>query len=633
VAKIVPKKCESLLKAVLFAALLVFAACGGDRGAFAAPIFGAPARAAGTDLLVGSVRDSAGTPIAGAAVRASDAAGATVGIDRTEADGTFAVVLHGIAQTLEVRCTHCRTERVVVAGRSNLVLVIRRYGALESDVPAPADLSALPYGRIVDDLGLVPFTVPSFGGQDISDRGLGAGHGLVVDDGVPLVDLATGSSGLADFPDRYARQISVVGPQDAFRYGTYASGGVFALRPSDGEGSYGSADVGSAPSLTLEPAIGEIHPAYGESNDDGVLSRRADLDVTTGFAGGTLDAGVGASEQSTTAFAGIDPSSRVADLAHVDFATASRLYRTFVDVSAASVSQFDDAEQSDLYRSDYLAADVRLERPGPIALAAGALTTRETASYALPVYPYALLSGRAYDETAYVEAQTGDEHYGAHAGLGLSNVNADESLTLGRSAGGGMSLLPSLGGTAPLGGGAFVSAGYSQALRVRTLLESLVTPAPPPGAAPLDRDELAETAFGFDDSARVRAELIGYRQFASGASGERESGLGASLVWQLAPTISVRAWTLRATPLDLAGTYQPYAAFAGLDASRQVLWATYANGDGLRLDAILHRDGVAGNAVPLDADLWIPIVASAALSIGSAQVNGVRRYYVGLRTR
>jgi len=633
VAKIVPKKRESLLKAVLFAAILVFAARGGDRGAFAAPIFGTPATAAGTDLLVGSVRDSAGTPIAGAAVRASGATGAAVGSDRTEADGTFAIVLHGIAQMLEVRCTHCRTERVAVAGRSNVALVIRRYDALESDVPAPADLSALPYGRIVDDLGLVPFSVPSFGGQDISDRGLGGGHGLVVDDGVPLVDLATGASALADFPDRYARAISVVGPQDAFRYGTYASGGVFELRPSDGEGSYGSLDSGSAPSLTLEPAIGVIHPAYGESNDDGVLSRRADLDLTTGFAGGTLDAGVGASEQSSAASGGIDPSSRVADLTHVDYATASRLYRTFVDVSAATVSQFDDAEQSDEYRSDYLAADFRIERPGPIALSAGALTTRETASYALPVSPYALLSGRAYDETAYVEAQTGDEHYGAHAGLGLSNVNADESLMPGRSAGGGLSLVPSLGGTAPLGGGAFVSADYSQALRVPTLLESLVAPAPESSAAPLDRDELAETAFGFDDSARVRAELIAYRQFATGGGGQRESGLGASLVWQVAPAISLRAWTLRATPLDFSGSYQPYAAYAGLDASRQVLWATYANGDGVRLDAILHRDGVAGNAVPLDAGLWVPVIASTAVSIGSARVNGVRRYYVGLRTR
>jgi hypothetical protein len=632
-AKIVPKKRESLLKAVLFAALLVFAARGGDRVAFAAPIFGTPAAAAETDLLVGSVRDSAGTPIAAAAVRASDAAGAAVGTDRTEADGTFAIVLHGSAQTLEVRCTHCRTERVAVAGRSNVALVIRRYGALESDVPTAADLSALPYGRIVDDLGLVPFTVPSFDGQDISDRGLGGGHGLVVDDGVPLVDLATGASALADFPDRYARQISVVGPQDAFRYGTYAAGGVFALRPSDGEGSYGSVDTGSAPSLTLEPAIGVIHPAYGESNDDGVLARRADLDVTTDFAGGTLDAGVGASDQSTGAYAGVDPSSRVADLAHVDYATASRLYRTFVDVSAATVSQFDDAEQSDAYRSDYLAADFRLERPGPIALAAGALTTRETASYVLPVSPYAVLGGRAYDETAYVEAQTGDEHYGAHAGLGLSDVNADESLMPGRSAGGGLSLVPSLGGTAPLGGGAFVSAGYSQAVRVPTLLESIVAPAPPSGASPLDRDELAETAFGFDDSARVRAELIAYRQFATGAGGERESGLGASLVWQVAPTISLRAWTLRATPLDFSSPYQPYAAFAGLDASRQVLWASYANGDGLRVDAIVHRDGVAGNAVPLDADLWLPVVPRAAISIGCARVNGVRRYYAGLRSR
>lgn len=592
-----------------------------------------PWASAATDLLVGSVRDSVGGPIGGAFVRARDAAGAPVGDDRTVADGTFAVTLHGAAQTLEVSCAHCRSERLTLDGRTNLAIVVRRYDALESDVPSPADLSALPYGRIVDDLALVPFTVPSFGGTNISDRALGGGYGLVVDNGVPLVDLATGASALVDFPDRYVRELSTAGPEDAFRYGAYAGGGLFSLRPNTGDASFASGDAGSAPSLTLEPSLAGVHPAFGESNDDGILSRRGDVGVTTGFAGGTLDAGIAASSQTIAEAPGIDGSARVADLAHVDYATASRLYRTFVDVSAADVTQYDEAEQVDDYRSNYLAADFRLERPGPVAIAVGAMTTSQTAGYALPQDPYALLTGRAYDETAYVEAQTGDQQFGAHAGLGLSDVNADETLTFGRASGGSFALVPSLGGIAPLGRGAYVSAGYSEALRVPSLLETIAEPTLLPGSAPLDRDELAETALGFDDSARIRAELIAYRQFAHGFDQQRESGLGASVVWQVAPSISLRAWTLRATPLSYIGAYQAYEQYAGLDASRQVLWATYANGGGIRVDAIFHRDGVAGNATPLDADLLVPLVPNAAVSVGSARVNGVRRYYFGLRSR
>ena len=154
-----------MLKAALFAVAWGFAACA------------LPAAAAGTDLVVGSVRDGTGAPIVGAELRATGASGQLVGSDRTDADGTFAIRLDGPAVSLEARCSHCRTERVTLAGRSNLAIVVLRYAALESDVPTSGDLSALPYGRIVDDLALVPFTVPAGGGAEISDRGLGGGNG------------------------------------------------------------------------------------------------------------------------------------------------------------------------------------------------------------------------------------------------------------------------------------------------------------------------------------------------------------------------------------------------------------------------------------------------------------------------
>jgi hypothetical protein len=64
-----------------------------------------------------------------------------------------------------------------------------------------------------------------------------------------------------------------------------------------------------------------------------------------------------------------------------------------------------------------------------------------------------------------------------------------------------------------------------------------------------------------------------------------------------------------------------------------VLWATYANGDGLRFDAIVHRDLSSRQALPVDADVYAPVQKGAALALGTARVAGVRRYYVGLRTR
>ena len=567
----------------------------------------------------------------GAEVRARDHAGATVGAGRTDLEGTFAIVQSAPAETLEVRCAHCQTQRLALAGRTNLALVVRRYAALESDVPSAADLAALPYGRIADDLALVPFTVPSFGGTDISDRGLGDGHGLVLDTGAPLVDLATGESSLADFPDRYVHDISIVAPTEAFRYGSYAGGGVFALYPNREQTSFGAVDAGGAPSLALEPVLGDLRPSYGVSSDDGVLARRVDVATTTGFAGGSLDAGIGSAAESFPAEFGFDTFSRSLDLAHVDYATASRRYRTFADFSAADVTLADDALGNDTYRSSYLAADVRVEHPGPVTLAIGALTTRQTAIYALPVLPYGVLTGRAYDETVYVEAQSGTQAYGVHAGLGLSNITADETLSSAQTSGDRLAVLPSLGGELPLVGGLYARAGYSQAIREPTLLEADAQPSPPPNVAPLEREELTESALGFDAGGRVRAEVIAYRQFTHGFDEQRFSGIGASVVWQVAPLISLRAWTLRAEPVDYTTSLEP---FLETDVSRQVVWATYANGGGLRVDAIVQRDPrSAGSALPLDGDVYVPILPSAALSLGSASVAGVRHYYAGVRTR
>jgi hypothetical protein len=602
-----------LLKAALFVVVLTFAAR-------------AAANAAETDLLVGSVRDRTGAPVAGAQVRAFDAGGTLAGGAQVDADGTFAMPLSAPAHEIEVRCTYCRTERRTVDGISNVVVVVQRYAALESDVPGPADLAALPYGQIADDLSLIPFVVPRDDDTNVSDRSLGGGRGLVLDSGVPLVDFATGSSALIDFPDRYVQSISVAGPEAAFRYGSYAGGGIFAISPNAGPDSYGAVDLGGAPAAAVEPSIAGVRPAYGESNDDDILARRADLGVTENFAGGVLDASVGSAGEQIVA----DPNydfSRSDDLFHLAYATASRRYRSFAEISGADVSVFDNLAQTSDYRSSYLSADVRLEHPGPVTFAIGALTTRQTA-FALADTP---LTGRAYDETEYVEATTGTQRDGAYAGLGLTDETVLETLASGRTQGERLALVPSVGGSVPLGpSGLYVRAGYSQALRTPTLEESDLQPSPPNGA-PLERDQLEESALGFDEGKRLRAEAIAFWEDTSGFDVQRQTGLGASLVWQVAPLVSVRAWTLRASPQDFMEQYdlEPLS-----DTSRQSGWVTYANGDGVRFDAIAHRDiGSATRGVVLDGDAYLPLTHAAALALGSVHTTGARKYYVGLRTR
>lgn len=580
---------------------------------------------AAADLVIGSVRDQDGLPIPNAAIRAIDAAGKVAGNDRSDELGTFAVSLAGAATRVEVRCSHCRTASFALAGTANLAIVVTRYRALESDVPSPQDLAALPYGSPADALGLVPYVLRANDGRALSDRGLGGGRALVSDDGAPLADLATGTLALVDFPDRYAREISVVRAARAYRYGSYAGAGLFTVDQLSPDGSLW-VDGGRPSSLSLEPRNGDLHPAAGISGDDGTLSRRGDVDLTTAFAGGALRAG--ATSATERVALGTNALARNLESVRLAYATASQRYRTSGDFSASDVGVAGDGKLTNDYRSSYLTASVRIERPGPIDLAAGLRATRQTTSYTGRSPQSSALAGRTTDQTFYVEADRTTNATSAHAALALANVVAAETLSAGNARGANLALLPAIGVETKVGGGAYVRAGYSQSQRLPALLE-IDGAALPPSSLTLERAELSESAIGYDTGGRLRAEAIAYREFTHGFNERRLDGIGASLVWQLAPLLTLRAWSLRATPHEFA------SAYAGGDATRHVLWTTYANGEGLRLDAIVHRDvsGTRHPAIGLDGDAYLPLAARVAVDVGSSRRGDVRRYYLGVRLR
>ena len=234
-------------------------------------------------LVVGGVRDQSGAPVAGARVEALDAGGGQLGTDTTGEDGTFAIRLASAADAVDIRCAHCDPAHIRLDKQGAVVVVVRRYAALESDVPSAADLAALPYPRIVDALGLIPLSVRN--GNTISDRGLGGGRGLIVDDDAPNFDFATGSSTIADFPNRYVRTIAFTPAAQAFRYGINAGGGRFALDQLDGNAGASSIDAGEASALALQPALDIVQPAFGLSSDGDTLVRRGDVDLTDAVCG------------------------------------------------------------------------------------------------------------------------------------------------------------------------------------------------------------------------------------------------------------------------------------------------------------------------------------------------------------
>jgi Carboxypeptidase regulatory-like domain len=73
-------------------------------------------------LVVGSVRDQEGAPIAGALVRLAGTAQAAG--TRTAPDGTFA--LEGAADAVEITCEYCRPNHARVAADGTVTAIVQR---------------------------------------------------------------------------------------------------------------------------------------------------------------------------------------------------------------------------------------------------------------------------------------------------------------------------------------------------------------------------------------------------------------------------------------------------------------------------------------------------------------------------
>ncbi len=583
------------------------------------------------DLIVGSVRDESGAPLAGASVTLLDSAGHEIGSGVVDGHGTFAARPNGDPSSLRVRCAHCAPLQLALDDRTVLTIVVRRYDALERLVPSIADLAALPYGRVADALALTPFVLPSADGTSVSDRGLDGGRGLIADDGAPVYGYTGGPTALADFPNHYANGLALTPPSLAYRYANGGGGGRFdidSLAAGDGAASF---DGGSASALALEPAFAVVHPSYGVSSDAGTLTRRADVDVATPFDGGFLRAGLTTASLATPL---AEDLARSIAIAHIAYATASLHYRTFASFSASdagfaseSVNANETAGTND-YRDSDLNADFRLERPGPITFAVGASAARQNVYDVASSYAQSVHATTAAEQAIYVETSTGNEREGANVGLALALTASGTSV-----------LLPSISARAPLGP-AYVRAGYSESSSSYPAFDAAAganTLDPAAGATLLERAELPEAALGYDAGGRVSAEAIVFRQFRHGGIEDIYEGDGARVVWQLAPRIAVRLWSLRdLTPVEATPAAGPSASGSNASqntlGSRQLLWGTYANGPaGLRFDAIAHRDVTsAGATLALDGSVFVPVISHFAIAAGTVQ-HRTRTYYFGIR--
>ena len=526
-------------------------------------------------LVTGAVRDAQGLAVAGASVTGLDARGASLGHTTTDTDGTFALDATATPAAVRIECSYCRTAVVGIEGTEPVTAVVNRYAALLAPGPTARDLAALPYGRLEDALALRPFEVlrpqgaiPATLYPALSDRAL-ARSSLVVDGDAPTYNLGSTSTLLGMVPAHGGNAVVFAPPSSAYRYGVYATGGTLALGRDDVSEEQFSDGDGRAVRLSAEGARAGF--SLGSDADGNVQRGRFIANGRGDLFGGTFTAALSASRSESSV-----PSVRLAERsATLSFARTFdrlRLQLSAADAAGsgavAAVPSLGGLWNDSIFRAGASA------RIGTVHLEAGAAHINATAQ--------APVEGIRYDQDSmFVEAHLpGMTRIDAALGRTFLHVYDGVRRTV---------TLPSVVVTQQLG--IFeVAGGLSQSL--------LGTSA----TAPFALTSLAEAHLGYGDRRRLRAEVQTFRRASEGLA--PLAGTGASLAYQLTPTTSVRAWSLRVFGDARDGT--PTVTFAEPYLAGESIWMTHENG-GLRVDGIYHRTA----AIPtlrraFDADLYVP---------------------------
>lgn len=524
-----------------------------------------PARA--DELLVGTLRDQDGRAVADAAVTGLDSGGAVVARDRTAADGTFALAGPTRPATVVVAAADADSVRIAVPpGESPLTAVVHRHRAADL-IPSVADLAALPAGSAAALAGVVPYRVTFT--SAISDRWLARGRGVTTVEGLPFYRRSDGADITGLLPGHAIGAFAVHDPLHAPWYGDRAGGGMVDGRLFDrGDDARLTSRDGA---LLAGDRSGAFAATSWDPDGNRALLAARDAIASGPFALNLVGA-IGSAPGANYAGGGADLRAATRSF---DLGGHLALTRSAQSGTALNEGSVTDVALDATARGPNAIA-VRLRWRAESGVIGGAVSEHHDGALVLGT-----ARGNVLRASAAVAFAYGD----------------DDGYSGTPSAAGGTAILPSLALDAPLGGGWSFHAGATGS--------SLGTP----GVA-IARSSLGEAAIAYADGRRLHAELIAYAEGDLVPSAVNR-GVGASLGWEIAPRLSLRAWSLRDGDLQLpaAATYPApplRPAFRTFD--RDFVWLTWDAT--ARFDVLLRSHAVEGN-------VRIPIAARYALSAGS----------------
>jgi hypothetical protein len=545
-----------------------------------------PALAWADELVVGALRDQDGNVVVAAPVAALDAQGHVLARDRTAADGTFALSTVTRPATVLITAPDAEPLRVPVpADGSPIAAVVRHHRAVDF-VPSVADVAALPAGELSAVGGVVPYRVDTPG--SISDRWLDLGHGVTTVEGLPFYRLGDGGDATSLLPSHAFGALAVTDPLDALWYGDRAGGGIIDARLFDRGDADRLTDRDAAFSAGRDPA-GLVATSWDADGERRLVAARGSGDL-------------GPVQATAVALMGDAPGTRYQG-AGLDLRMATQ--RT--DLSA----RFDlTATNSDALTGspdDGSVAEALLDASGrgPDALSLRLRWRDERATFGD--------ADSEHRDGALVLGTTRGTIVRVTAAVAL---DYGDDLPYEAPAASAFAVLPSHSANAALSDDWTLHAGFGDS--------TLGTP----GFA-LARASLGEIGLAYADRHRLRAEVLAYTQ-GDAAPVALNRGFGVSLGWEIAPRLSLRAWSLRdvnaldeTMPLYYGGPMETVVNAARFD--RDLVWLTWDAPT--RVDLLLREGALEGN-------VRIPLAGRYALTVGSyRRPNGTRTISAGVVAR
>jgi hypothetical protein len=586
-------------------------------------------------LVVGSIRDQHGTAVEGASVLGLNRAGARVAAAATDASGTFAMPADGVTNVV-IACRYCATQSVTVVPGQPVVAIVRRFDALLDDSPSPRDLANLPYDHIESAIALRPFTLlrqttSVLPGSQLSDRGLNPAGALLVDAGVANYDVVFGTTPYDTIPAKYEQAGSITTPADAFAYGDRAGSGIVALDPFAGN-TTNLALTGGDQILRLQAGSDRASIAAGTYSNSSESRQRSDAQLMFPLSSAqtvSLSGGTSQDHDYANALSNLKDSFSFGKVAFDDAEATTDLYASFsVDRGGYTASE-GGLPITDIWSDANFDAGVRTR--GTVSAFADVSNRLSTGIYDAGAFFEPRIGGTLTQNRFDAGVDAAGSGYDVTAGVGFFGVGYTGGFDGIDVPSDAHLATPSLRIQLFPGSKWSADLDASGSFTLPTLWQQY---APNGGYSGLvyDRNSLYSAMLSYSDNARVRVCAEAASQNVTGYTNGVVTSAGASLAWQVAPAIALRAWTMHVSddtsaPALAAPFYPP-----GSPADVNAIWLTYENGAAVRIDAIYRRDILNGQPFEhLDAAVSGPITDRLRWFAGVEDRQRTKYLDVGLR--